>query len=530
MAKSKPADARSRMVLRAVQRWRMNVGDPNRVEKEQLPLRESDMPIVVKITGKLKPEGAKGHYCNKVSKKSKTNGIDFMDQKSVKAEGQSALFKRRGYEIPDAERVKTLQEKLYQKAKQEQGFKFYILYDKMFIPYMLRQAWKQVKANGGSPGVDNVTIAEVERYGTDGYLKELGEELRKQTYRPQSVKRVMIPKANGGERPLGIPTVKDRIAQTVCKMILEPIFEADFQESSYGFRPGRSSKDAITAIKTNLREGKTEVYDADLSAYFDTIPHDKLQIALKQRITDPRMLKLINKWLKAPVKEGNQYKSGKMNQKGTPQGGVISPLLANIYLHLLDRNVNSTGSVFHKYGVKIVRYADDFVLMGRELPDVIINKLQELLKRMGLTLNEKKTRHIDAKTESFDFLAFTIRYDRDIYNGGKTKYWNIIPSKRAEQGIRDKIKDFLSTHGHSNAEAVADGLNTKIRGWLNYFDIKGVSYPAMAKRKLRHYLITRIFKYYTRKSQRRCKLYGSNAFETLVKSHGLIDPSKYAMR
>jgi RNA-directed DNA polymerase len=453
-----------------------------------------------------------------------------MDQKSVKAEVQGELFKRRGYEIPDAERVTTLQEKLYQKAKQEKGFKFYVLYDKMFIPYMLRQAWKQVKANGGSPGVDNATIADVEQYGVDGYLKELGEELRKQTYRPQAVKRVMIPKANGGERPLGIPTVKDRIAQTVCKMILEPIFEADFQESSYGFRPERSAKDAITAIKTNLKEGRTEVLDADLSAYFDTIPHDKLQIALKQRITDPRMLKLINKWLKVPVKEGNQYKSGKTNQQGTPQGGVISPLLANIYLHLLDKIVNSTGSLFHKYGVKIVRYADDFVLMGKELPDVIINKLKELLQRMGLMLNEKKTRKIDARNKSFDFLGFTIRYDRDIYNGGKTKYWNIFPSKRAEQGIRDKIRDFLGTHGHSNAKVITEGLNLKIRGWLNYFEIKGVSYPAMAKRKLRHYLSTKLYKYYTRKSQRKCRLYGPNAFETLVRYYGLIDPSKFAMR
>lgn len=453
-----------------------------------------------------------------------------MDHKSVKAEVQGELFKRRGHEIPDAERVKTFQEKLYQKAKQERDYKFYVLYDKMFIPYMLRQAWKQVKTNGGSSGVDKVTIEDVERYGVDAYLSELGEELRKQTYCPQAVKRVMIPKANGGERPLGIPTVKDRIAQTVCKMILEPIFEADFQESSYGFRPGRSAKDAITAIKANLREGKTEVYDADLSAYFDTIPHDKLQIALKQRISDPRMLKLINKWLKAPVKEGNQYKSGKKNQMGTPQGGVISPLLANIYLHLIDRIVNNTGSLFHKYGVKIVRYADDFVLMGRTLPDVIINKLQELLQRMGLTLNEKKTRKLDAKTQSFDFLGFTMRYDRDIHNGGKTKYWNVIPSKRAEQGVRDKIRDFLGSHGHSNAKAVTDGLNSIIRGWINYFDIKGVSYPTMAKRKLRYYLFTRIFQYYSRKSQRKCKLYGPNAFEPLVKSFGLIDPSKFALR
>jgi RNA-directed DNA polymerase len=204
-----------------------------------------------------------------------------MDQDKVGAEVQGELFKRRRSQIPDAERVLILQEKLYQKAKQEREYKFYVLYDKMFIPYMLREAWKSVKSNNGSPGVDGMTIEKVEQYGVEIYLNELGEELRKQTYKPQAVKRVMIPKANGGERPLGIPTVRDRIAQTICKMILEPIYEADFEDSSFGFRPNRSSKDAMTAIKDYLKEGKTEVYDADLSKYFDTIPHDKLQIALK---------------------------------------------------------------------------------------------------------------------------------------------------------------------------------------------------------------------------------------------------------
>jgi len=258
-----------------------------------------------------------------------------MYQERAEAEVQGELFKRRRGEIPDAERVLTLQEKLYQKAKQERGYKFYVLYDKMFIPYMLREAWQQVKSNDGSPGVDKVSISDVEQYGVTAYLTELGEELRKQTYQPGAVKRVMIDKENGGERPLGIPTVKDRIAQTVCKMILEPIFEADFADSSYGFRPERSAKDAMIAIKENLKQGKTEVYDADLSKYFDTIPHDKLQIVLKQRVTDPRILKLINKWLKAPIYEDGQFKSGK-GGTGTPQGGVISPLLANVYLVFLE--------------------------------------------------------------------------------------------------------------------------------------------------------------------------------------------------
>jgi len=449
-----------------------------------------------------------------------------MDQESVGAEAQGELFKRRRGQIPDAERVSILQEKLYQKAKQERGYKFYVLYDKMFIPYMLREAWKRVKSNDGSPGVDGITIEKVEEYGVDTYLKELGEGLRKQTYQPSAVKRKMISKAGGGERPLGIPTIRDRIAQTVCKMILEPIFEADFEDISYGFRPNRSSKDAITAIQENLKGGKTEVYDADLSKYFDTIPHDKLQIALKQRIADPRILKLINKWLKVPVYEDGQYKSGKGNNKGTPQGGVISPLLANIYLHLLDREVNNTQRLFCKHGVRMIRYADDFVLMGKKLPEEVLEKLKSLLHRMGLSLNEGKTRKIDARAESFNFLGFTIRYDKDI-KGRDIRYWNIMPSKKSEQRIRDKVKEYLRTHGHYKAYAVADGLNLIIRGWLNYFSIPGVSYPAMSKRRLRAYLCTRLYRYYNRKSQRKSRLYGQKAFEILVTSFGLIDPTKF---
>jgi group II intron reverse transcriptase/maturase len=391
---------------------------------------------------------------------------------------------------------------------------------------MLREAWESVKSNDGAPGIDGITINEVERNGVDSYLKELGEELRKQTYMPEAVKRVMISKADGGERPLGIPTVRDRIAQTVCKMILEPIFEADFEDTSYGFRPGRSSKDAIKSIKGNLKEGKTEVYDADLSKYFDTIPHDRLQIALKQRIADPRMLKLINKWLKVSVYEDGKYTSGKGNHNGTPQGGVISPLLANIYLHLMDRIVNNAQSLFSKQGVRIVRYADDFVLMGKKLPEEVIGKLKTLLHRMGLMINENKTRQIDARADSFNFLGFTIRYDKDL-KGRNTRYWNIEPSKKSEKKIREKVREYLKRHGHSKAQDVVDGLNSMIRGWLNYFYIPSISYPAMSNRRLRFYLTTSLYRYYNRKSQRKSRLYGQKAFEVLVNYHGLIDPTKY---
>lgn len=449
------------------------------------------------------------------------------NQERVNAKEQLTLFKRKRKEIPDAERVMTLQEKLYQKAKQEKGYKFYVLYDKLFVPYILRIAWQQVKNNGGSPGIDGKSISEIEQYGIEKYLNELGEELRKRTYRPQAVKRVMIPKANGGARPLGIPTVRDRIAQTACKLILEPILEADFEDSSYGFRPGRSSKDAMGSIKENLKEGRTETLDADLSKYFDSIPHDRLMLVLKERIADTRIQKLIYAWLKAPVYENGQFSGGKRNKKGTPQGGVISPLLANMYLHLLDRIVNNPKSLFHQYGVKIVRYADDFVLQGKTIPENVLDRLTTLLSRMGLVLNEEKTRRIKAKEESFNFLGFTIRYSRDLYRKGKF-YWDIFPSKKSETKLREKIDIYLKKHGHCSAKEITEKLNAKIRGWLNYFEIEGISYPQMSKRRLRYYLKHKLYRYYHRKSQRKSRLYGQAAFEVLVSKYGLIDPTKYS--
>jgi len=505
----------------------MNVGYPNAARSRLA--RESEMPVVVYDPRKGKSVDSEGALLKIKFSEETTDKLMYNNQNSVGAAGQGELFNRRRSEIPDAERLETFQRKLYQKAKQEKGYKFYVLYDKMFVPYILREAWKVVKQNGGSPGIDGVTIEDVERYGVEKYLTELGEELRTQQYRPQAVKRVMVPKANGGERPLGIPVVKDRIAQTACKMILEPIFEADFEESSYGYRPERSSKGAMTAIKANLKEGKTEVLEADLSKYFDTIPHDKLIIVLKERISDPRILRLIRKWLKAPIFEDGQFKGGKKSKAGTPQGGVISPLLANVYLHLLDRIVNNPKSVFYKYGVKIIRYADDFVLMGKAIPEQVTERLYGLIERMGLTFNEKKTRKVKATEMSFDFLGFTIRYSRDLYVKGK-KYWEIIPGKHSELKIRDKVRSYLREHGHSAAGTIAVELNAIIRGWLNYYTIEGVSYPQMSKRRLRYYLSTKLHRYFNRKSQRKSRLYRQKAFDVLVQQYGLIDPTKYSLQ
>ena len=449
-------------------------------------------------------------------------------QQREEAEAQPELFKRKKKDMPDAERVFTLQSKLYQKAKQDKQYKFYVLYDKMFLKHMLREGWKQVKSNGSGPGVDGISIAMIEQQGVESYLEELGEELRKQTYKPLPVKRVEIEKEGGGKRPLGIPTVRDRIAQTVCKMILEPIFEADFSENSFGFRPERSSRDAMGKIKENLKAGKTEVLDADLSKFFDTIPHDKLFKALEERISDPRMLKLIEKWLKAPVSENGQLKGGKKNKTGTPQGGVISPLLANIYLNLLDRIVDNVRNLFQKFGCSIVRYADDFVIMGKSITEQVKTKLEEIIQRLELSFNPEKTRLVDATTASFDFLGCTIRYDKDI-KGRNFSYWNICPSKKSEKKIRDKVSDYLKTHGHCNAKQVSTDLNSILRGWINYFSMDNVCYPAMSKRKLRFYLSKKLIRYYKRKSQRKCRLYRQNAFEVLVSKYGLIDPTKYIL-
>jgi RNA-directed DNA polymerase len=449
------------------------------------------------------------------------------NQKKVEVAEQAAPQKHKR-DLTAAERVGILQEKLYCKAKQERDYKFYILYDKVFIPYMLRAAYKNVKAKNGAPGIDGMSFADIEEYGRELFLSELGDDLRRRVYKPQAVKRVWLDKPDGGKRPLGIPTIRDRVAQMVCKMLIEPIFEADFEDSSYGFRPNRSATDAMKAIKAHLEDGKTEILDADLSSYFDTIPHEKLMKVLSMRIADKRLLHLIGLWLKSPVFEDGQFKGGKKRKTGTPQGGVISPLLANIYLHLVDRLVNKKNGTFERAGIRIVRYADDFVLLGRKLTDDAMELLRSVLVRMELTLNEQKTRRVQAKDTAFDFLGFTVRYDRDFLLKRKNRrYWNIVPSAKSEKKVRGKVREFLRHGGHFAPKQVADGLNAILRGWLNYFDIPKVSYPAMSRRRLRHYLLNSLDRYYNRKSQRRCRLHGTQAYDRLVRQYGLIDPTKH---
>jgi len=446
------------------------------------------------------------------------------NQENTQRDHKARLKKR--CDMSTQERLQQLQRKLYLKAKHDKGYKFYVLYDKVFISYILKEAYRLVKVSGGSAGIDNVSFKEIEASGLEAYLTELGEQLRTRSYRPDAVKRVWIDKANGGRRPLGIPTIRDRIAQAACKLIIEPIFEADFEDSSYGFRPKRNAHGAMKAIKRNLQSGKSEVYDADLSSYFDSIPHDKLLIAISERVADKRIHWLIKLWLKAPVYEDGKYTSGKKRKAGTPQGVVISPLLANIYLNLLDRIINKPGSLFAQYGIEIIRYADDFILMGRNIPEVILNRLYQILMRMGLTINSEKSKRVNAKESSFDFLGFTVRYDRSIFDSSK-RFWHIRPSDKSQRRIRQNINMLLKRIGHYRPEDVVGSLNARIRGWLNYYDAPGISYTKIPKRKLNWYLRNRLYRYYNRKSQRKSRLYRQQAFNILVDKYGLIDPVYY---
>lgn len=452
-----------------------------------------------------------------------------MKQSSIQQRVQdeiNGLSQKKRKEMSSSERVRLLQLKLYLKAKQEQGYKFYVLYDKIFLGYILAQAYKRCRVKDGSPGIDGMTYKDVEEYGVQRFLEELGEELRTRTYKPNPVKRVWIEKENGGKRPLGIPTIKDRVAQQACKLVIEPIWEADFDDSSYGFRPKRSASAAVSQIKENLKTGMHDVYDADLSKYFDTIPHDKLEVALKERITDPRIIHLIKLWLKVPiVEEDGRYTGGKRNKKGTPQGGVISPLLANIYMNLLDRIVNKAGGYFAKQGVKMIRYADDFILMSRHIEQEALDRLHGYIERMGLTINEEKSKKVNAKEQSFDFLGFTFRYDRSILQRG-SRFWNIFPKTKSQKRIRQKINTRLKLIGHLQAELIPWELNPIIRGWMNYYRIDKVSYTQVAFKKLDEYLRVRLNRYYNRKSQRKSNLHGQQAYELLTRKHGLIVPYK----
>ena len=307
------------------------------------------------------------------------------------------------------EKIRTLQRKLYCKAKAEPAFRFYLLYDKICREDILRHAYALSRANAGAPGVDGISFVKIEALGVEDWLAGLREELVAKTYRPSPVRRVMIPKPGGGERPLGIPTVRDRVVQSAAKLVLEPIFEADFEDNAYGYRPKRGGADAIKEVHRLICRGYTGVVDADLSKCFDTIPHSDLLKSVARRIVDRHVLRLIKLWLKAPVEERDEdgkrrMSGGKSSTCGTPQGGVASPMLANIYMNrfLKHWRLTARGEAFHAH---VISYADDFVILSRGYAIEALAWTKAVMTKLGLTINEAKTSVKDARTENFDFLG-----------------------------------------------------------------------------------------------------------------------------
>jgi RNA-directed DNA polymerase len=372
----------------------------------------------------------------------------------------------------EPERVERLRKKLYEKAKREPDFRFYSLYDKVCWAETLYRAYRQAKANAGAAGVDGVRFEDIETYGVDRWLGELQKDLMEETYRPQPVRRVVIPKPGGGDRPLGIPTIRDRVAQTAAVLILEPIFEADFEDNVYAYRPERSAQEALAAVMKRLLEGQKHVVDADVEQYFDTIPHADLLQSVARRVADGKILHLLKLWLKSPVEErdekGNRrLTGGKKSQRGTPQGGVISPLLANLYINRLLRHWRKTGAS-QRLG-QIVSYADDFVILcaSRSQAQASLSQVSRWLAKLGLKIHPAKTRLCYVEEESFDFLGYTFGPFRHWRTG--QKILSAQPSKKSQKKLKEKINLLLYPGNPTPWPELRSRLNRLLTGWAEYF-------------------------------------------------------------
>ena len=427
--------------------------------------------------------------------------------------------KRHLTKYPD---IALMTERLARKAAAEPKFRFYRLFWWITHEQTLRCAWERVRANGGAPGVDGVTFQMIERSegGVDGFLAGLQKELRENAYRASPLRRKYIEKANGKMRPLGIPTVKDRVVQCAVKTVIEPIFEEDFHDCSFGFRPNRSAQDAVARIAENVKKGKALAYDADLSSYFDTIPHDKLMAAVQMRISDGRVLGLIRHWLKVCVQEPNGVRISHKG-RGTPQGGVISPLLANIYLHWFETIVSLTAKACGQV-MSIVRYADDFVILARSWADGFLQRVEGILEgRMGLTVNREKTKVLDFREPhtTLTFLGYDFRMVRDRLFGTGKRYLTFGPSKKSMKRVREKIHAIThARNGLLTVEKVVGRLNKLTKGWGAFYS---VGYPSKAFHAVNGYALRRMARFLNRKSQRRYRLKFADTYYGELNHYGM---------
>ncbi len=405
-----------------------------------------------------------------------------------KEEGTGRLPKRL---LTPPEKVQDFQRGLYLKAKRKEGYRFYSLYDKLSRWDILVESWRRVRANKGCAGADGKTIEAIEATGVRDFLKGIQKDLKQKTYRPDNIKRVYIPKPNADKRPLGIPTIKDRVVQMAAKIVIEPIFEADFQDCSYGFRPKRSAHQALKEIKRLLNKGYTQVIDADLKSFFDTIPHNQLLKLIAKRIADKNILRLINLWLEAGVVSERAVLRSSIT--GTPQGGVISPLLANVYLNELDKAWKVRYRA--RLNAPLVRYADDFVILTSGQPQQALEALDILLKELNLKLNEEKTKVLNMEEDKLTFLGFSFKKIYDIRK--KIKYIIAFPSAEAMKAIGSKVKQLTRREIPEKAEVIVSRLNPVIRGWANYF-VEGNSSKCFCS--LRNYIENKVRRFIRKRS------------------------------